>query len=86
MKVIITYGTDDYTDLLHEDMDVFDNEGKIIAQESVYPFNECPEDAIIGRGLVSCSRIYNFMKLAYEAGKNGEPLEYIYTEEEVDDD
>jgi hypothetical protein len=37
---------------------------------------ECPEDAIIGRDLVSCSEIVSFMKEAYEAGKNGESFDY----------
>jgi hypothetical protein len=38
----------------------------------VYPLYECPEDAIIGRDLVSCAEIATFMRQAYEAGKNGE--------------
>lgn len=61
---------DDYG--ISDDMTVLDDTGKQIAYESVYPLCECPEDAIIGRGLISCSRIIDLMKLAYQAGKNGE--------------
>ena len=38
----------------------------------VHPLYECPEDAIIGRDLVSCSDVVDYMKEAYEAGKRGE--------------
>lgn len=50
---------------------------------SVYPLYECPEDAIIGRDLVSCDEVVNFMRRAYEAGKNGE--EFSVTEENGED-
>lgn len=43
----------------------------------VSPLCECPEDAIIGRSLISCCEIFKYMKLAYEAGKNGEELELL---------
>jgi len=33
---------------------------------------DCPEDATIGRSLVSCNEIISLMELAYIAGKNGE--------------
>ena len=39
---------------------------------SVYPLYECPEDAIIGRDLVSCEDVAKLMEEAYEAGENGE--------------
>ena len=61
---------DDYG--ISDNMSVFDYTGKKIEQESVHPLCECPEDAIIGRGLISCSRIIELMQLAYNAGKNGE--------------
>ena len=41
----------------------------------IYPLCECPEDAIIGRGLVSGPDIINRMRGAYEAGKKGEEFE-----------
>ena len=44
-------------------------------RESVSPLCECPEDAIIGRGLISCDDIIDYMKMAYEAGKAGETLD-----------
>lgn len=49
---------------------------------SVYPLYECPEDAIIGRDLVSCSEVVGFMRRAYEAGKNEE--EFGITKENVE--
>jgi hypothetical protein len=33
---------------------------------------ECPEDAIIGRSLISCSQIAEFMRLAWNAAVQGE--------------
>ncbi len=39
---------------------------------SVYPLYDCPEDAIIGRSLTSCTEVVELMEKAYEAGKNGE--------------
>lgn len=61
---------DDYE--ISDNMTVLDGTGKQVAHESVRPLCECPEDAIIGRGLISCGRIIDLMKLAYQAGKNGE--------------
>ena len=61
---------DDYG--ISDAMSVFNSTGKKIGQESVYPLCECPEDAIIGRRLISCGKIINLMKLAYQANKNGE--------------
>ena len=39
----------------------------------VYPLAECPEDAIIGRSLVSCDEIAELMQRAHAAG--AEPFE-----------
>lgn len=85
MKVIITYGTDNYLDLSHEEMEVLNDNGEKIAQRSVYPLCECPEDAILERDLVGCFDIFKFMQLAYEAGKNGESLELVKREETEND-
>lgn len=85
MKVIITYGTDNYLDLSHEEMEVLNDNGERIAQRSVYPLCECPEDAILERDLVGCFDIFKFMQLAYEAGKNGESLELVKMEEAEND-
>lgn len=46
-----------------------------VYRESVGPLCECPEDAIIGRSLISCKTIAGYMRKAYEAGKNGETFE-----------
>ena len=45
-------------------------------RETVCPLFECPEDAIIGRGLISCQDIVRYMKLAYEAGLKKENFDY----------
>lgn len=46
-------------------------DGKILAE--IHPLE--PEDAIIGRDLVDGNDIIRFIKLGYEAGKNGQVLE-----------
>ena len=73
MKIQYYYGTTD-EDLSFDRMEINDNDGTLLAEESAYPLCECPEDAIIGRSLISCSRILDLMLLAYNAGKNGEEL------------
>lgn len=50
---------------------------------TVYPLWECPEDAIIGRDLISGGEIANYIKMGFEAGKRGEEIEIV--EEIVDD-
>lgn len=42
---------------------------------SVYPLCECPEDAVIGRGLTSCYDILELMRSAWEAGIKKENFE-----------
>ncbi len=69
MEIKIKHGTN-CEDLEWQDMFI-DGKHKI----SVYPLCECPEDAIIGRDLISCEEIADLMKLAYEAGKNGEKFD-----------
>jgi hypothetical protein len=73
MKIEIAIGTN-RDELAYQEMFIDGNE-----RLGVYPLNECPEDAIIGRGLVSCSQIAEFMREAYEAGKRGE--EFTVTEQ-----
>jgi hypothetical protein len=55
-------------------------------RQSVGSLCECPEDAIIGRDLVSCCDIADFMEEAWKAGLAGEPFEYTVTEEKEDDE
>lgn len=70
MKIIINSEIDNY-DLESQTMKVETNvKGSVYF--SVYPLYECPEDAIIGRDLISCDEIAEAMKVAYEAGKAGE--------------
>ena len=67
-------------DYIADEMSVEDKDGNNIGNEYVGPLCECPEDAIIGRDLISCGDIIKYMKKAYEAGVNGEEL---IIEEEV---
>lgn len=63
IKCVTHTNNDDYSEKMIVD-------GKEIL--SIHSLSECPEDAIIGRDLISCYEIKEYMKLAYEAGKNGE--------------
>lgn len=65
-------------DYMADEMSVYDKDDHCVGSEHVGPLCECPEDAIIGRDLISCNTIIEYMKLAYEAGKNGE--EFIVEE------
>ena len=67
IKIISSMNSED---LEREDMEI---DGKY--RLHVAPLCECPEDAIIGRDLVSCIDVSKFMKEAYEAGKRGEEFE-----------
>lgn len=51
-------------------------------RQYVGPLCDCPEDAIIGRDLVSCEDITGFMKEAYEAGQKGEEFTLTHADEE----
>lgn len=42
--------------------------------------SECPEDAIIGRDLVDCCQVSQFMAEAHKAGVAGEKLNIIIIE------
>lgn len=66
MKIIIKSCEDEYGSI-REELEI---NGKFA--ECVSPLCECPEDAIIGRSLISCSDIAGHMKRAYEAGVRGE--------------
>ena len=55
-------------------------------RESIFPLCESPEDAIIGRSLISCSQIASYMKLAHEAGRKGEELTVEVREASDDED
>ena len=74
MKIVYSQTDNVYDDLAADEMRVYDNEGNHIDSEYVGPLCECPEDAIIGRDLISCSTIIEYMKKAYEAGVDGEPF------------
>ena len=49
---------------------------------SVGPLCECPEDAIIGRSLISCEDIAALMKRAHAAGAAGEEFKIELVKEE----
>lgn len=69
MKIVIRHGKnrDGY------DFDELSINGK--DRCSVYPLCDCPEDAIIGRNLISCDEISGYMKEAFDAGARGETWE-----------
>jgi len=50
---------------------------------SAYDMCECPEDAIMDRGLGFIYDVPHMLKLAYEAGKSGE--EFLLVEETDDE-
>lgn len=47
---------------------------------SIHPLWDCPEDAIIGRGLLSGYDIIEFIKLGIELGKKGEDIQVVEKE------
>lgn len=49
---------------------------------TVRPLCECPEDAIIGRGLISCEEIAAAMRRAWAAGVAGESFTVKCMDEE----
>lgn len=55
---------------IHQEMDIIN--GDAVEEVYVGPLWECPEDAVIGRDLISCKDILQYMKMAYKAGKAGE--------------
>lgn len=73
MLVNLYYGMDD-NDCAIQAMSVQKDDLTILKELQVNALCECPEDATIERDLVSCNDILEYMKLAYEAGKNGEPF------------
>lgn len=78
MKIVVD-SEEDRDGLLRENLII---DGKV--RQYVGSLSECPEDAIIGRALVSCSDIAAFMREAYEAGKRGEAFTLDY-KDGVDD-
>lgn len=71
MKVVVKTGTTS-DDLKRESLTI---DGK--ERLWVGPLCDCPEDAIIGRSLVSCSDVASYMQQAYEAGQRGEEFEIV---------
>ena len=78
MNIEISTGTDS-NDLERQSM-------KIDGKKRLYvgALCECPEDAIIGRDLVSCKDVSSFMREAYEAGKRGEEFNVTVVAEDSD--
>lgn len=76
MKVKIIQGTNS-DEAMHDKLYINDKEVL-----SAYPLYECPEDASLERDMISCDDVESFMKIAYDAGKAGEPYECVYENEE----
>lgn len=79
MKITYKSGADSDGNMW-DDILIETDSGKTFANH-VRALYECPEDAIIGRDLVSCGDILEAIKLAYEAGKNGEEFYIVKNEE-----
>jgi hypothetical protein len=77
MRIKIVESVDWYDRTVSQDLYI-DGEREL----SVYPLTDCPEDAIIGRSLVSCKTIANLMQRAYEAGDDMEEFIVEIVEEE----
>lgn len=74
MKVELKEGENRYQMTVHE---LYVNDK---LSERISDLSECPEDAHIGRDLVDGNDIISYIKMAYEAGKNGEELEIVYSD------
>jgi hypothetical protein len=81
MKVTVYQWCDNYDYSINEAMYI-DNK-RIL---NVYPLHECPEDACIGRDLISCRTIANLMKQAVDVTQSGESFEYHFIECKCDPD
>ena len=68
MNIKVAYGTFDSLDSWEQMF--IDGKDELFVTD----LSECPEDAIIGRDLVSCQKVVQYMIMAYEAGKRGELL------------
>lgn len=76
MRVVVT----------HERSDDFLYEGLEIVIDGTYNFNVynnhyTPEDNNLERNFSDCFDIPDMLRKAYEAGKNGEKLEIVYSDE-----
>ena len=79
MKIIFMdhYYDEDCCDFRNKEIIAeFNGESHQLSQHILY---DCPEDAIWYRDLNSPDNYLPFIKMAYEAGKRGEELEIIYT-------
>jgi hypothetical protein len=61
------------------DIEIFND---LVTETGYYiqDLSDCPEDAHIGRDLISGHDLINLIELAYDAGKRGEELNIIYQE------
>lgn len=74
MKIVV-YSSQDEDGITHQRMEIDGKRRLRVGRPE-------PEDAIIGRDLVSCKDVVAYMKEAHRAGSLGEPLE-IESKEEV---
>lgn len=74
------YGeNDDYNDIIQfqELTEVRDNHGSTRTIYSVHNLTDCPEDAIIGRSLVSAEKVIDYIKYGMRLAAQG------YTEDDI---
>ncbi|MEH7464609.1 hypothetical protein V7166_21870 [Bacillus thuringiensis] len=79
MKVTLIHGTN-WND---EERLEFEINGSCMF--SIRSLSECPEDATLGRDLNFVYDIEDYIKMAYEAGKAGEPLEIEHIDEDEEE-
>lgn len=73
MKIELKEGEDYNSSPIHE---LYINDKNYVR---IHDLGECPEDANIGRDLIDGNDLIKYIKLGYEAGKNGELLEFVYS-------
>lgn len=83
MKVIETHdigkGYDEYNGKGTLEIEVQDDNGRLLGGLEIRAGE--PEDAVFFRDLNGACRISKLMRLAYEAGKNGEEYNYEFIDE-----
>ena len=71
MKKIVIRVEEDNDDDCFTSQTLFENDVEIA---NVSDLCDCPEDAIIGRDLVDCNDIQEWIKYGYDAAKRGDEL------------
>lgn len=85
MKITEKYSVDGWDRASYE-LNVYNDTGKYVGGFDISDnLSECPEDVMLCRDLSFALDVVDLMKLAWEAGKRGEPLKIEDIEEECED-